>query len=155
MSLEWGNKIKFDWCKNKQNKKPLTKRYKSMHLHMHEKMTFLKPSVLSHWISSSTLHSLRLLFSKALDVVSVVLQLFELLNFLAENFIFSYMGLTLFTFQNHAFNPMFIVGAFVSFSFTRNYLVHTNPLLDYSSGYHFFFLLTVHVSITVGIWNCR
>ncbi|PWA18808.1 hypothetical protein CCH79_00005672 [Gambusia affinis] len=42
-------------------------------------------------------------------------QLFELLNFLAENFIFSYMGLTLFTFQNHIFNPMFIVGAFVSF----------------------------------------
>uniref|UniRef100_A0A8C5BZG8 Sodium/hydrogen exchanger n=1 Tax=Gadus morhua TaxID=8049 RepID=A0A8C5BZG8_GADMO len=42
-------------------------------------------------------------------------QLFELLNFLAENFIFSYMGLTLFTFQNHVFNPMFIIGAFVSF----------------------------------------
>ncbi|KAK1804059.1 hypothetical protein P4O66_020101, partial [Electrophorus voltai] len=41
-------------------------------------------------------------------------QLFELLNFLAENFIFSYMGLTLFTFQNHVFNPIFIVGAFVS-----------------------------------------
>lgn len=41
-------------------------------------------------------------------------QLFELLNFLAENFIFSYMGLTLFSFQSHVFNPMFIVGAFVS-----------------------------------------
>ncbi|XP_014840146.1 PREDICTED: sodium/hydrogen exchanger 6 [Poecilia mexicana] len=41
-------------------------------------------------------------------------QLFELLNFLAENFIFSYMGLTLFTFQNHIFNPMFIVGAFLA-----------------------------------------
>ncbi|XP_076005251.1 sodium/hydrogen exchanger 6a [Genypterus blacodes] len=41
-------------------------------------------------------------------------QLFELLNFLAENFIFSYMGLTLFTFQSHSFNPMFIVGAFLS-----------------------------------------
>uniref|UniRef100_A0A3B4CU56 Sodium/hydrogen exchanger n=1 Tax=Pygocentrus nattereri TaxID=42514 RepID=A0A3B4CU56_PYGNA len=41
-------------------------------------------------------------------------QLFELLNFLAENFIFSYMGLTLFTFQNHVFNPIFIVGAFLS-----------------------------------------
>ncbi|GAB1302797.1 Sodium/hydrogen exchanger [Apodemus speciosus] len=39
-------------------------------------------------------------------------QLFELLNFLAENFIFSYMGLTLFTFQNHVFNPTFVVGAF-------------------------------------------
>ncbi|XP_058654731.1 sodium/hydrogen exchanger 6a [Onychostoma macrolepis] len=41
-------------------------------------------------------------------------QLFELLNFLAENFIFSYMGLTLFTFHNHVFNPIFIVGAFLS-----------------------------------------
>ncbi|CDQ79006.1 unnamed protein product [Oncorhynchus mykiss] len=41
-------------------------------------------------------------------------QLFELLNFLAENFIFSYMGLALFTFKNHIFNPTFIVGAFVS-----------------------------------------
>ncbi|XP_041845909.1 sodium/hydrogen exchanger 6a [Melanotaenia boesemani] len=41
-------------------------------------------------------------------------QLFELLNFLAENFIFSYMGLTLFTFQNHVFNPMFIIGAFLA-----------------------------------------
>ncbi|XP_040029890.2 sodium/hydrogen exchanger 6a [Gasterosteus aculeatus] len=41
-------------------------------------------------------------------------QLFELLNFLAENFIFSYMGLTLFTFQSHVFNPMFIVGAFLA-----------------------------------------
>ncbi|XP_046907336.1 sodium/hydrogen exchanger 6a isoform X2 [Hypomesus transpacificus] len=41
-------------------------------------------------------------------------QLFELLNFLAENFIFSYMGLALFTFQNHIFNPSFIVGAFLA-----------------------------------------
>ncbi|MEQ2294814.1 Sodium/hydrogen exchanger 6 [Ameca splendens] len=41
-------------------------------------------------------------------------QLFELLNFLAENFIFSYMGLTLFSFQAHVFNPMFIIGAFLA-----------------------------------------
>ncbi|KAJ7996361.1 hypothetical protein DPEC_G00236300 [Dallia pectoralis] len=41
-------------------------------------------------------------------------QLFELLNFLAENFIFSYMGLTLFTFQSHVFNPMFIIGSFIA-----------------------------------------
>ena len=43
------------------------------------------------------------------------LQLFEVLHFLAENFIFSYMGLALFTFQNHIFSPIFILGAFVSF----------------------------------------
>uniref|UniRef100_A0A3Q3W138 Sodium/hydrogen exchanger n=1 Tax=Mola mola TaxID=94237 RepID=A0A3Q3W138_MOLML len=42
-------------------------------------------------------------------------QLFEALHFLAENFIFSYMGLALFTFQNHIFSPIFIIGAFVSF----------------------------------------
>ncbi|GCB74734.1 hypothetical protein scyTo_0003825, partial [Scyliorhinus torazame] len=41
-------------------------------------------------------------------------QLFEVLNFLAENFIFSYMGLALFTFQNHVFNPIFILGAFIA-----------------------------------------
>ncbi|KPP59326.1 hypothetical protein Z043_122763 [Scleropages formosus] len=40
--------------------------------------------------------------------------MFELLNFLAENFIFSYMGLTLFSFQYHVFNPMFIIGAFLA-----------------------------------------
>jgi len=47
--------------------------------------------------------------------VFLPLQLFEVLHFLAENFIFSYMGLALFTFQNHVFSPIFIVGAFVSF----------------------------------------
>ncbi|GAB5584555.1 sodium/hydrogen exchanger 6 isoform X3 [Prionailurus iriomotensis] len=39
-------------------------------------------------------------------------QLFEVLHFLAENFIFSYMGLALFTFQKHVFSPVFIIGAF-------------------------------------------
>uniref|UniRef100_A0A8C1TJQ1 Sodium/hydrogen exchanger n=1 Tax=Cyprinus carpio TaxID=7962 RepID=A0A8C1TJQ1_CYPCA len=41
-------------------------------------------------------------------------QLFELLDFLAENFIFSYMGLTLFSFQHHVFNPLFVIGAFLA-----------------------------------------
>uniref|UniRef100_A0AAQ6AB00 Sodium/hydrogen exchanger n=1 Tax=Amphiprion ocellaris TaxID=80972 RepID=A0AAQ6AB00_AMPOC len=41
-------------------------------------------------------------------------QLFEVLHFLAENFIFSYMGLALFTFQNHIFSPIFILGAFIA-----------------------------------------
>ncbi|NXC27105.1 SL9A9 protein, partial [Campylorhamphus procurvoides] len=41
-------------------------------------------------------------------------QLFEFMNFLAENFIFCYMGLALFAFQNHIFNPLFIFGAFVA-----------------------------------------
>ncbi|KAM6259347.1 sodium/hydrogen exchanger 9 [Spheniscus humboldti] len=41
-------------------------------------------------------------------------QLFEFMNFLAENVIFCYVGLALFTFQNHIFNPLFIFGAFVA-----------------------------------------
>ncbi|NWS65714.1 SL9A9 protein, partial [Crotophaga sulcirostris] len=41
-------------------------------------------------------------------------QLFEFMNFLAENVIFCYMGLAMFTFQNHIFNPLFIFGAFVA-----------------------------------------
>ncbi|CAH2223403.1 sodium hydrogen exchanger 7 isoform X1 [Pelobates cultripes] len=53
-------------------------------------------------------------------------QLFEVLHFLAENFIFSYMGLALFTFQKHVFNPIFIVGAFVSVFVGR--AAHIYPL---------------------------
>lgn len=41
-------------------------------------------------------------------------QLFELLNFLAENFIFSYIGVSMFTFPKHHFDPGFIFAGFVS-----------------------------------------
>ena len=40
--------------------------------------------------------------------------LFELINFLAENFVFSYMGLSLFTYKNHQWVPGFIAFSFVS-----------------------------------------
>ncbi|XP_069492716.1 sodium/hydrogen exchanger 7 [Ambystoma mexicanum] len=53
-------------------------------------------------------------------------ELFEVLHFLAENFIFSYMGLALFTFQKHVFNPIFIVGAFVAIFLGR--AAHIYPL---------------------------
>nr|CAB3266349.1 sodium/hydrogen exchanger 6 [Phallusia mammillata] len=46
-------------------------------------------------------------------------QLFELLNFLAENFIFSYMGVSMFTFSHHHFNAIFIVGAFIALFVSR------------------------------------
>ncbi|OCT92511.1 sodium/hydrogen exchanger 7 [Xenopus laevis] len=53
-------------------------------------------------------------------------QLFEVLHFLAENFIFSYMGLALFTFQKHVFSPIFIVGAFIAIFVGR--AAHVYPL---------------------------
>ncbi|XP_053697055.1 sodium/hydrogen exchanger 7 isoform X2 [Sabethes cyaneus] len=40
-------------------------------------------------------------------------QIFELLNFLAENFIFSYIGVSMFTFPKHHFDPLFIVSGFI------------------------------------------
>lgn len=39
---------------------------------------------------------------------------FELLNFMAENFIFSYIGVSMFTFPKHKFDAVFIIGAFVA-----------------------------------------
>ncbi|XP_038257315.1 sodium/hydrogen exchanger 7 isoform X2 [Dermochelys coriacea] len=53
-------------------------------------------------------------------------QLFEVLHFLAENFIFSYMGLALFTFQKHVFSPIFIIGAFIAIFLGR--AAHIYPL---------------------------
>ncbi|XP_034943648.1 sodium/hydrogen exchanger 7 isoform X2 [Chelonus insularis] len=40
-------------------------------------------------------------------------QLFELLNFLAENFIFSYIGVSMFTFPKHRFDFGFIIVGFI------------------------------------------
>lgn len=53
-------------------------------------------------------------------VLSLSFKLFEFMNFLAENVIFCYMGLALFTFQNHIFNLLFIFGAFVSFAINKH-----------------------------------
>ena len=41
-------------------------------------------------------------------------QLFELLNFMAENFIFTYIGVSMFTYPTHKWNFVFIVIAFVA-----------------------------------------
>lgn len=60
---------------------------------------------------------------------SLSVQLFEVLHFLAENFIFSYMGLALFTFQKHVFSPVFIIGAFVSFFGSTVFYVERRPPL--------------------------
>lgn len=41
-------------------------------------------------------------------------EFFEVVNFIAENFVFSYMGLSLFTYHNHQWVPGFIVFSFVA-----------------------------------------
>ncbi|XP_053616189.1 sodium/hydrogen exchanger 6 isoform X6 [Plodia interpunctella] len=46
-------------------------------------------------------------------------QLFELLNFLAENFIFTYIGVSMFTFPKHHFDPWFIIAGFVTSTLGR------------------------------------
>jgi len=46
-------------------------------------------------------------------------QLFEVLNFLCENFIFSYIGVSMFTFSRHKFNFIFIFGAFIAIIIAR------------------------------------
>ncbi|XP_075151637.1 na[+]/H[+] hydrogen exchanger 3 isoform X3 [Haematobia irritans] len=40
-------------------------------------------------------------------------EIFELLNFLAENFIFSYIGVSMFTFPKHHFDAVFIITGFI------------------------------------------
>jgi len=46
-------------------------------------------------------------------------ELFELLNFLAENFIFSYMGVSMFAFEHHVFQPVFIIAALLAVVISR------------------------------------
>ncbi|GCB60560.1 hypothetical protein scyTo_0011155 [Scyliorhinus torazame] len=48
-----------------------------------------------------------------------MIELFEFMNFMAENFIFCYMGVALFTYQNHIFNALFIFGAVVAIFVAR------------------------------------
>lgn len=64
-------------------------------------------------------------------------QMFELLNFLAENFIFSYIGVSMFTFPKHHFDPLFILTGFVSlFIKLFIYTLHTiDCLLVYNTQY--------------------
>jgi hypothetical protein len=52
-------------------------------------------------------------------------QLFELMNFLAENFVFLYIGVSVFTFENVKWNAWFILASFVSFSvLNKTFLCH-------------------------------
>jgi len=51
---------------------------------------------------------------------------FGILNFMAENFIFSYIGVSMFTFPKHKFNPFYITGAFGAIFLGR--LLNVYPL---------------------------
>ena len=53
-------------------------------------------------------------------------QLFELLNFLAENFIFSYIGVSMFSFPRHHFDAIFIITGFLCAAIGR--AVNVYPL---------------------------
>lgn len=53
-------------------------------------------------------------------------QLFELLNFLAENFIFSYIGVSMFTYKKHKWDAGFILVAFLAIAVGR--AVYIYPL---------------------------
>eukprot|EP00111_Clytia_hemisphaerica_P023317 TCONS_00068622-protein len=46
-------------------------------------------------------------------------EIFGVLNFLAENFIFSYMGMTVFTFSQHNWDPGFIAWCFLAIAVSR------------------------------------
>jgi len=46
----------------------------------------------------------------------LLLQLCELINFLMENFVFTYIGVSLFTFRNHYWDAGIIFLALVSFA---------------------------------------
>ena len=46
-------------------------------------------------------------------------QLFEVLNFMAENFIFSYLGVSMFTFSKHYFDFLFVFGSFLAIALAR------------------------------------
>ena len=56
-------------------------------------------------------------------LIMFVLQLFELLNFLMENFVFCYIGVSTFTYLQHHFDARFILAAFVSFAVCDKYAI--------------------------------
>ena len=56
---------------------------------------------------------------------SITKQFFNLLNFMAENFIFCYIGVSMFTFPDHHFEPLFVFGSFFAIILGRALNVYT------------------------------
>lgn len=56
-------------------------------------------------------------------------QLFELMNFLAENFVFLYIGVAVFTFHSQKWNPFFILAALISIFIARFFNIYPLSLL--------------------------
>nr|XP_011451414.3 sodium/hydrogen exchanger 9 isoform X8 [Crassostrea gigas] len=56
-------------------------------------------------------------------------QLFELMNFLAENFVFLYIGVAVFTFHSQKWNPLFILAALISIFIARFFNIYPLSLL--------------------------
>uniref|UniRef100_A0A0L8HKW3 Cation/H+ exchanger transmembrane domain-containing protein n=1 Tax=Octopus bimaculoides TaxID=37653 RepID=A0A0L8HKW3_OCTBM len=70
-------------------------------------------------------------------------QLFELCNFLAENFVFLYIGVSVFTFQAMKWHAIFIFSAFVSF-FLTDFLIHFAIIIArFSNVYPLSYLLNL------------
>lgn len=71
---------------------------------MSQEARYVIGSIKSNFRSSPELHCFR----------SITKQFFGLLNFMAENFIFSYIGVSIFTFPKHNFDPAFIFASFLA-----------------------------------------
>nr|XP_022288094.1 sodium/hydrogen exchanger 9-like isoform X12 [Crassostrea virginica] len=56
-------------------------------------------------------------------------QLFELMNFLAENFVFLYIGVAVFTFHSQIWNPLFILTSLLSALIARFFNIYPLSLL--------------------------
>ena len=56
-------------------------------------------------------------------------QLFELINFLMENFIFSYIGVSMFTIQRHRFDPLFLFGSLLAIMIARACVIYPLSLI--------------------------
>ncbi|KAG7154551.1 Sodium/hydrogen exchanger 7-like [Homarus americanus] len=80
--------------------------------------------------------------------------LFELLNFLSENFIFSYIGVSMFTFDHHKWDPGFICIAFVAIIVGRGAIAFALAIRNTSSDARKSILTTTSLIVIVTVILC-